>query len=236
VKYQAYWVSPSGSVVPTEGGHHIVSVIANPVKFGYTKEDIVNRYQKYGETLGKEGKAREEIMVELMKKNWIRLRYIPRGDMWTAQLSRYTDRQKGFLFDWTQNMMEGKYGDKVGMNSELRVISDIGEILFHNTFYNAGKMFYETTSRYETKLMNIREVILGEEERPTMLLVDTVSAKEMYNKATELVKVAKGSFGAIIMAAMLESNATEASKIAKAFPNVYSTFRLVEQLEEDNEL
>jgi hypothetical protein len=236
VRYQAFWISPSGAVTPAEGGHHIFSVVASPEKFGYTKEELLSRYEKHGEPFGKEGKAREEIMVELMKRNWIRLRYIPRADVWTAQLSRYTDRQKGFLFDWTQNMMEGKYGDKVGMHTELKVISDRGDILFHGTFYTAGKMFYESVSRHKTELMNIREVILGEEERPTVLSIDIESAKEMYNSAKEVAKAAKGSFGAIVMAAMLESRATEFSKIAKAFPNIFSTFKLVEHLEEDNEL
>jgi len=49
-------------------------------------------------------------------------------------------------------------------------------------------------------------------------------AKRMYDQGQEVVKIAKGSFGAIIMGAMIQSNASKASPISKAFPAVFKEF------------
>jgi len=47
---------------------------------------------------------------------------------------------------------------------------------------------------------------------------------EMLDLASHLRREAKGSFGALIIAAMMQSNAKSDSKLAKAFPNIYKIF------------
>jgi hypothetical protein len=49
-------------------------VLEKPEKFGLTKEELRKFYESYGEPLGHEGRAREEIIKRLMRKKWIRIR------------------------------------------------------------------------------------------------------------------------------------------------------------------
>ena len=69
-------------------------------------------------------------MVEVMKKGWIRLRYIPNAQSWTAQLSGFTEQQKEYLVDWCRKIRDGKYGDNVGKITGFKIINEEGEVLY----------------------------------------------------------------------------------------------------------
>lgn len=71
----AFWVSPQGQFYAVPGRDlHIGMIIKQPELFGLTREKINQTYEKYGEKVNQEGDAREEIMVDLMKQGWIRIR------------------------------------------------------------------------------------------------------------------------------------------------------------------
>lgn len=49
-------------------------VISSPEKFGLTREYIEEQYEAYGEKIGTEGKARENIIRKLMFAGFTRIR------------------------------------------------------------------------------------------------------------------------------------------------------------------
>lgn len=69
---EGYWISPTGRVVTVD--RHINAVINKPASFGMTHEYLKSLYAKHGETVGVEGKAREQILRDAMRNGWIRVR------------------------------------------------------------------------------------------------------------------------------------------------------------------
>lgn len=100
---QAYWISRFGEVVEV-GTNHINMVIKHPKKFGYTDKKIKDIYDKYGEPLGQEGKAREEIIVALVKSGWIRVRRYDNNG-YSINISKMTKKVKDILFDWAYKLL-----------------------------------------------------------------------------------------------------------------------------------
>jgi hypothetical protein len=99
----AYWISPRGEVVEVNT-NHIDVIIKNPEKFGYKRDQIQAIYDKYDEPLGKEGEAREEIILALVKKGYIRIRkYGNQG--YTLNIGRMTKKVKDILFDWASKLI-----------------------------------------------------------------------------------------------------------------------------------
>ena len=104
IKVPAYWMDPTGKIIPVPL-KHINLISDNPKKFGLTKDYIADLYKKHNERPGQEGKAREEIMVGLMQKGWIRLRHHPKTE-WMIQLDRLDNRRKDYLFLITTTVLE----------------------------------------------------------------------------------------------------------------------------------
>lgn len=91
---KAFWYK-DGQIIEV-GSRHIIDVCNNAEVFGLTKEYIKSIYDLYSEEWGSEGKAREEIMIQLMEDGWIRVREsIDReGSKWTLQFDDYKKRKK----------------------------------------------------------------------------------------------------------------------------------------------
>lgn len=124
-----YWVSPRGEAIRS-GLNHIKSVINDPDLYGYTKADIQKIYKKYGEKLGTEGKAREEIIVDLVRRNWIRMRhYLGKGEFISLNVkqlnSRTADRITDFFSGWkgskSAKFTPVRIGTTIGPMHELTV-------------------------------------------------------------------------------------------------------------------
>jgi len=64
----------------------IVTIVNDPALFNLTTKDIESRFAKYNETVGWEGYARNEIILELLKQNWTRLRFFQRSGSWRIQI------------------------------------------------------------------------------------------------------------------------------------------------------
>lgn len=91
---KAFWYK-NGKIIEVKT-YHIEDVCDNYEIFGLSKEYIQSLYDLYHEEWGTEGKAREQIMIELMEKGWIRIREtISRdGSKWTIQFDDYKKRKK----------------------------------------------------------------------------------------------------------------------------------------------
>jgi len=172
MKYEAFWISPNGVIIPNSGtaDRHIHMVIQYPEKFGFTKKEIEAIYKKRKEPMGAEGNAREDIMVELMKKGWTRIRYVKHYDSFTIQLYKLTDKIKDFLWDWSVGMISGKFKgevvddngnlkkgninvDKTSPHTQVKIMDHIPEVLYTGTLgeVKAGKMHQQGEEDFSLK-------------------------------------------------------------------------------------
>jgi hypothetical protein len=67
------WIAPTGEILRVNTTH-IQDIISNPEKFGTTSQFINDIHKEYGEKVGQEGEARELIIVNALKRGWIRIR------------------------------------------------------------------------------------------------------------------------------------------------------------------
>ena len=81
-----YWFHENGEILPVETSH-FTEVVKNPERFGYTRVQIEECYLRYNEPMWIEGKARAEIMNDLIRNHgWIRGKYKPSEDLWVIEL------------------------------------------------------------------------------------------------------------------------------------------------------
>jgi hypothetical protein len=102
----AFFMSPEGVLFQVEGGNHISTVIRNPSKFGVTTEQVEQVYDFFGEKLGVEGVARKQILTQLIRRGWIRLRRYP-NKYWSVNVPALTDAMVDLLQDWAAKFLSG---------------------------------------------------------------------------------------------------------------------------------
>jgi len=108
IKSVAFFISPDKQILFVET-NHIGSVINDPGRFGFTIQEIKNRYAGYGEPLGVEGGARREILLEVIRNGWIRLRRYP-NRFWSITLERFPEGTSARLKNWAWTILEGTHG------------------------------------------------------------------------------------------------------------------------------
>jgi hypothetical protein len=85
MRYDAFFISPGGKIIPVPI-RHIVTIAKDPDLFGLTSDYIKSIYKKHNEDVGWEGYARNEIILALLKDDWIRLRFYSRSGTWRIQI------------------------------------------------------------------------------------------------------------------------------------------------------
>lgn len=112
---KAFWISPTGKILfLTKDQNHIQQVIDNPRFFNLAFDQIQQIYNKNNEQLGVEGKAREEIIKDLINRGWVRIRKYYKPDHWTINVPKINNHIKDALKDWADYMLkhgEGKYSE-----------------------------------------------------------------------------------------------------------------------------
>jgi hypothetical protein len=108
---------------------HIDLVIKHPEKFLLTKKDIEDTYKKHKEPIGLEGKAREEILSNLIKQGWVRIRYIPKTDSFTVQLNRIDKRKKDQIASFADQALKGIKGKKYNKSTDVKVLDLNADVL-----------------------------------------------------------------------------------------------------------
>ncbi len=114
----AYFVNPYGKIAPLENPRHINEIIQKPEKFGYTKEHIQDIYAKHNERYGQEGKAREEIIHDLLGKGFAHIRLYK--NFWAVNVNHYDDKTKSALSTWAGDVLNHP---KVGRHATARIYS-----------------------------------------------------------------------------------------------------------------
>ena len=149
-----FWIAPSGDIIQVPKSH-IDMVVANPEKFRMSKEEIKKLYEKYNEPIGHEGKAREEILSDLIKDGWIRIRYIDRTDSFTVQLDRLSERKKNQLYAFASEAIKGIGSSKFHPNAEMRIMNLEVHILEVITLKDAVSFKFK-----EAKVIGIKDYAL----------------------------------------------------------------------------
>jgi hypothetical protein len=111
---QMYWISPVGEVV-SNFTSHMDFIFKNPQKFDTTQQEIIDTHEMYGEKVGAEGQAREEILREAMMNGWIRIRKYNRPDFWSVQTYQmspsFFKRMSSWIHWITSQDRNAIYGD-----------------------------------------------------------------------------------------------------------------------------
>lgn len=116
----AYWLHTSGKLIEVPRTH-IVTIREKPNLFKLKLKDIDAVFDKYGEKYNVEGKARKEIMVDLIKKGWIRLRKHIRSGTWYANVNKLDNKNMKAIQKWMGEMIAAGYEYK----STPIIISDV---------------------------------------------------------------------------------------------------------------
>ena len=105
---KAHWVNPSGKVYDVKDTH-IIFVSEKPSLFKTSVDKMKKLYDKYDEKFpNQEGKARIEIMTDIVKRGWIRTRFRPREGAWVAETWKWGTREKKALINWVKYETNGK--------------------------------------------------------------------------------------------------------------------------------
>ncbi|MEI8355180.1 MAG: hypothetical protein WCG31_03645 [Deltaproteobacteria bacterium] len=142
MKFNAYWIHIKGYVVPVPMTH-IEAVILTPELFGYTRELIQEIYARHGEPMPIEGKARLEIMLNLIKVGWIRLRYNKRQDLWVVELHTITREIEELI---KQFFCKPVF---IGQNSDIKITE----------LFNAAEVKRHVISMNQLRTMKSRIII-----------------------------------------------------------------------------
>jgi len=102
---EAFWISPDGKLLPVFD-NHIRAVIKDPNIFGLTTNDIEAEYAKENEQIGIEGRARRSIILELVRRGWIRVRRFPRTGSWTVNVRCLGEAERRNLHGWAAQMLD----------------------------------------------------------------------------------------------------------------------------------
>jgi hypothetical protein len=100
----AYFIHPCGGQVIYVPHSHISLVISNPEKFNLNFDYIKTIYEKYGEKIGLEGRARREILLHLIDRGFIRIRKYK--NHWKVNVKDlYMDDAAIFLHRWAKSII-----------------------------------------------------------------------------------------------------------------------------------
>ena len=120
----ACWINPNFDILDNGIESHISMVIKYPDYFGITADEIEACYEKHGERLRVEGKAREEIILKLLDKNYIRVRLYPKL-YWSVSAKEWNEHTKKALKKWAAQAKDikaiGKYMNVVVATHHLMI-------------------------------------------------------------------------------------------------------------------
>jgi len=119
----AFWVSPAGRFYDIDKGldeRHIYYLVDNPELFGFTRQHILDTYQKYGEPNPYErdndkrpieGEARQELIIDAVKRGWIRIRNFMKLFQWTVNVYQLDSITRERLTRWAKAVIaNSNYG------------------------------------------------------------------------------------------------------------------------------
>jgi hypothetical protein len=140
-KCNAFWISPQGEIFEVKQTH-INYIFDNPEKFGLELDYIKSVYDNHNEKYRFEGKARNEIIYDILQKEWVRLRYRFKNNIWTINYSGILDIKIDVIQNWITeyDILADKPSFKfIHTNGEPRLVffGDITRFLTDKIYYNS---------------------------------------------------------------------------------------------------
>lgn len=120
----SFWISPSGVIIATDADKHINMITSDPQKFGLSKEYVEEVFARYNEPMDHEGKAREEIIENILQDGWIRIRKYPRPGYYGVTINFMSAQKRRALKAWAHRMLTtGIDGEKEpDREAEVRIV------------------------------------------------------------------------------------------------------------------
>jgi len=191
----AYWISPRGEVMePTM--YHIGSIVKKPKKFGESDATVKASFDKYGELVSdnSEGEARNEIIMRVMQRGFIRIRKhnLRRMQKWVVELWNMNNRKAAFISNWARWMIDTKQTDDIFADVKITDLKDFRgtekslehiSTLFHEAFNGeSGTSIVNGRAVYEVALNILGDsvydsdlVVLGKEDDCIESLADWIT-------------------------------------------------------------
>lgn len=120
--FEGYWISPSGTTydVPFT---HIDFIVKNPYLFGYTRDELQMIADRHCDRLEDEGASRNQVMTDLLKMGWIRVRY-DRQREWVLQIWTLSKKVLDNLLHWLNSMLDEsvKGAKRVYQNTQMSLM------------------------------------------------------------------------------------------------------------------
>lgn len=198
------WLSPYDGIIELAPGQtHINHVVNNPETYKIDRSYILSVYDKYNEILGSEGYARNEILLKLLKKGFVRVRKQRQNKdrVWAIETIRFDSRTKDRIFSFLMNQ---KYKvdsffvtllDKDG-KSVIDTFRSIDKILesfeFDELNLNESSLsrLYSHTQRYSCGMMT---AFRGNNTRKENLTLNKKLSAILQSKSYSITKV-KGAY------------------------------------------
>ena len=121
MRYNAFFISPKGKIIPVPD-RHVVTISKNPELFDLTVDHIKTVYKKHKEDVGWEGHARNEIILDLLKNDWIRLRFFSRGGTWRLQIhEELNENLKKNILGFCQEVKKGNITNSIHRTADPQI-------------------------------------------------------------------------------------------------------------------
>lgn len=163
----AYWITPQAKVIEVKK-LHIDEIIKKPEVFGETKKSLQDTFDKYSENYGIEGKARNDILIRIIKRGYIRIRQ--RRNDWSIQLFQMNRKTSDILWQWARLIykeVKDKYADiSIHTLKDNKMIkSSFNKISENEDWYTPRKMnfklfleFYEPFDRQTLTMLSLNDL------------------------------------------------------------------------------
>ena len=132
------WIAPRGHIfgVPTT---HITTVIENPDLFGLSKEKVKVIFDRHGNDIESENRAKNEIITLLVLKSWICINYLPEFCKYEIELDSLDDIHREYLSIWASKVLN-KHHDRANcqVTAHEKLPNDHETTLEINDLINKG--------------------------------------------------------------------------------------------------
>lgn len=94
--------------MPLGGQNHVGYICDEPRKFGFTRDELEAAYGKYNEPLYSEGRAREELILDAIRRGFVRIRLVP-NVCWKINVHEFDARTQAVLKVWAEGVRDYRF-------------------------------------------------------------------------------------------------------------------------------
>jgi hypothetical protein len=122
----AFWLTPEYVVIPVKVSH-IETVIEHPEIFPISPEQIRAVYERHREVVRTEGRARQEIIRDLVAKGFVRLRRYRHPEYWSVNLPQISANSLEVLQQFFWLLCQGRLGWRETDRQVPVILDAVGE-------------------------------------------------------------------------------------------------------------